>query len=221
MRLFLFVNTITGGHHVVVMVKPLLHYLNLLILLAIPSLLLGQVKRAGIIAGPTVSNIGNTKLIANSPRLGNYFGAYANFYLAENSMLKVAVIKTRKGFIVDNQELHRLNYINIPIAYAHDIGYKFYLVSGIDIGLRRPTDNKYAIEARNLDIGLNVGFQYAISNSFGIECLFTHGLIPVFEYQQTDLYGNKLGIEKFGLNRCLQLGFYLNFIKTKKTAHST
>lgn len=202
------------------MVKLLVHFLTLFISLAIPSLLQGQVKKAGIIAGPTFTNIGNAKFITHGPQLGNYFGAYTHLYLSENAMLKVAVVQTQKGFITDNQEYHQLKYVNLPVAYGHDIGYGFTLLTGVDVGLHRPSNNRYVIDTRALDIGVSAGFQYKINNFVGFELVFTHGVVTVFDYTHRDLSGREIGKEKFGLNRCLQLGFYLNFIKRKRSDNS-
>ncbi|MGV6832325.1 MAG: porin family protein [bacterium] len=160
-------------------------------LLVVGSTLNAQDIKFGLKAGANLTNITGDDFDVD-PRFSFHGGFVAQISFSDLVSLQPEVIYSSQGFtgedVVGNDVTGKLDYILLPIMVDLNLADGFSVQGGPQLGFN--VTDKIEIEsvagsgmldARKLDVNLNLGLQYILNDSLFLQFRYTYGLVNVRE----------------------------------------
>lgn len=163
----------------------------LLALLVIGSTLNAQDIKFGLKVGANLTNVTGDDFNAD-PRFSFHGGFVAQISFSDLVSLQPEVIYSSQGYtgedIVGNDVTVKLDYILLPILVDLNLADGFSVQGGPQFGFN-VTDKieidsvagTGMLDARNLDVNLNLGLQYILNDSLFLQFRYSYGLVNVRE----------------------------------------
>ena len=136
-----------------------------------------ETTKYGVKAGVNISNLDfdPAPIARNLHRNGFYFGGFAEFSLSETLWLNTELQFSSEG---GKDEDWRANYLNLPIQLKFNVGEKFSVGFGPQIGLKT-WKNSDAFDTFNFS-GVG-GIQYQIFNDYFLEVRGIYGFTNMLD----------------------------------------
>ena len=149
----------------------------------------------GVKAGVNIANFAGDNWESDA-RTGMHFGVFAEIDVSESLAFQPEILYSMHGGKWEEMgmdDIHKLDYINIPLMLKFKASDKFNIEAGPQIGFLASakwdydgSDVDIKDEFKSTDFGLNIGASFDLTDNFFIGARYTIGLSKVAEDEYTD-----------------------------------
>lgn len=182
--------------------------------------------RIGLKAGTNFASLKGAGPDNSNARIGYYAGGLIQWAFAENLFLQPELLYSVKGHRTPATQTNgaattSLNYISLPVLIGFRPATKLLLLIGPEAGVLTSAYSKfdgtnYGISNmyRGVDLGADIGLNYGITESLGVDLRYNYGFKGLVKIAYTDQNGNVVRQGRTGANRVFQIGVYYLIFKS-------
>ncbi len=175
----------------------------------------------GVKAGPNLAFLDYEK---NNAALLWHAGIFAHFGIGSNFFIQPEILYNVKGSDLDKLVVNpitlgfKFEYLSMPLMFGFKFSDRFTIMAGPEMSkLVRSTIFFNEVKShenfgiRDVDLAINAGASFIISDQFGLDLRYSHGLIQAVDITFTDINGQNLGGTGERKNRVFQASIFYGF----------
>lgn len=138
----------------------------------------------GIKGGLNFYNTYNDNNVKYNTNTGIHLGLFWHIHMSENFALQPEIVYSTQGAkYSNNNDKLRLGYVNLPFMFQYMFNNGFRLQAGPQVGVlvhAHSEDDGRSVDIKSnlkpLELGVAAGVGYIMSNGFGFDARYIHGL---------------------------------------------